>query len=76
MGDTPLHIAAVHGHLNVVNLLLKYGADTLLKNRDEFLPEDLANSTFIKNALQMNKRISENIINYNYGIDDYNDDSD
>lgn len=41
-GDTPLHIAARLGHLDVQRLLIKSGADTKMPNRDGLTPVDFA----------------------------------
>ena len=40
--DAPLHFAAQNGHLNVVSLLLKRGANVNAKNRDSSAPLHLA----------------------------------
>lgn len=41
-GDTPLHVACLHGQLNVVQALLDAGADVNMKNSyGPFLPGDL-----------------------------------
>ncbi len=37
-GDTPLHIAAFHGHENVVKYLVRLGADINIKNKDNNNP--------------------------------------
>jgi len=74
MGDTPLHVAASHGHLEVINLLLEHNVDTTLRNNDGFTAEELSADKSIKNAIQLQQR------QYNstsgYGDEDYNDDSD
>jgi ankyrin repeat protein len=42
MGDTPLHVAALHGQLEVVQVLLAAGADVNAKNNyAPFIPDDL-----------------------------------
>lgn len=75
MGETPLHIAANHGHLDVVNLLLKNGADPLIKNNDKLTAKDLSSNIAIKNALQLNQ-LHDRDIKCGYTNDDYNDGSD
>ena len=32
-GETPLHAAALFGHMKVTRLLMQYGADKTLKNK-------------------------------------------
>lgn len=41
-GDTPLHLAAYHGHLTIVRLLIRAGADSTVENAGGFTPMDLA----------------------------------
>ncbi len=48
---TPLHVAAMNGHLTVVELLLKHGADTKFVDDDGKLPIDLAKTDEVKKAL-------------------------
>lgn len=74
MGDTPLHVAANHGHLEIVNLLLKFGSNASLRNNDKLLAEELASDTTIRNTIQISKL--DNNRDYGYAVDDYNDDSD
>lgn len=74
MGDTPLHAAASHGHLEMVNLLLEHGADSTLTNKDGFTAEELSVDASVKNAIQLRQRQCEGT--YGYDDDDYNDDSD
>ena len=38
IGDTPLHYAAEHGHLDVVKLLLEHGADPNIQNNSGKTP--------------------------------------
>ncbi|XP_043278618.1 osteoclast-stimulating factor 1-like [Venturia canescens] len=75
MGDTPLHVAANHGYLEVVELLLQAGADPTLWNNDRLLAEELASDYPIKNTIQMYRK-HNNFANHGYNIDDYNDESD
>ena len=75
MGDSPLHIAASHGHLEIVNLLLAADCDTTLKNNAGATAEYLATDSVIKNAIQMSQQhyVSGG---HNYNEEDYNDESD
>lgn len=41
-GFTPLHIAALHGHSELVSLLLKHGASISAKNAKHAVPLHLA----------------------------------
>ncbi|XP_058453811.1 serine/threonine-protein phosphatase 6 regulatory ankyrin repeat subunit A-like [Malaya genurostris] len=41
-GDTPLHLAALHGNKEIVDLFLKEGADISVKNNEGDIPENLA----------------------------------
>ena len=41
-GDTPLHSAAMHGKIKILNYLLERGLDPMVKNREDFMPLDLA----------------------------------
>merc|ERR1719311_895752 len=43
-GDSPLHLAAYHGHLVVVRLLVRKGADPAMENGGGFTPQQLAES--------------------------------
>jgi len=74
MGDTPLHVAASHGHLEIINLLLEHNADITLKNNDGVTAQELASNVSIKNAIQLHQRRYNNT--HGYGDEDYNDDSD
>lgn len=75
MGDTPLHVAASHGHLEMINLLLEHNADTTLKNNDGFTAEELSSDASIKNAIQLWQRRYDNST-CGYGDEDYNDSDD
>lgn len=75
MGDTPLHVAANHGYLDIVELLLQAGADASLRNDDNLMAEELATSATIKNTIQMCRRRYDSST-HGYGVDDYNDESD
>ena len=50
-GETILHFAADHEHLELTKLLMVYGADLNARNRDGHLPIDFANSKKIKKAI-------------------------
>jgi ankyrin repeat protein len=73
MGDTALHVAACHRHLEMVNLLLEHNADVMLRNNDNFTAEELASDVSIKNAIQLQHRYDNT---YGYNDEEYNDDSD
>lgn len=75
MGDSPLHVAANHGYLDIVELLLQAGSDAALRNNDNLLAEELATNASIKNTIQIYRR-SYGSSSLGYGVDDYNDDSD
>lgn len=72
MGDTPLHVAASHGHLEMINLLLEHDADATLRNNDGLTAEELASDASVINAIQLRQRRYDGT--YAYGDDDYNDD--
>lgn len=73
MGDTPLHLAAAHNHLDVIPLLLQAGVDCTIKNNDGQLAEHLG-STAVANLIRLNHlRISHPA---SYTAEDYVDDSD
>ncbi|XP_015117566.1 osteoclast-stimulating factor 1 [Diachasma alloeum] len=74
MGDSPLHVASVHNHLEVVNLLLDSGASPALRNNDNLLAEELTTDPAIINSIQMSQRNCDR--DYGYSAEDYNDDSD
>lgn len=74
MGDTPLHVAASHGHLEMIHLLLEHNVDTTLKNNDGFTAEELSADKSIKNAIQLQQRRYNSTSGYD--DEDYNDESD
>lgn len=41
-GNTPLHLASYKGHVEAVDLLLAYGANTMIHNEDGLTPLDIA----------------------------------
>lgn len=41
-GDSPLHLAAYHGNLSAVRLLVRHGADPLLQNQNGYTAVELA----------------------------------
>jgi hypothetical protein len=50
-GDTPLHTAAIRGHLEMAKALMRYGANLDAKNRRGLLPIDAARNEEIKQAI-------------------------
>jgi ankyrin repeat protein len=76
MGDSPLHVAASHGHLNIVNLLLEAGNDVTLRNNADCTAQELASDSIIKNAIQMSQQHSSAKAVHDYNEEDYNDESD
>lgn len=42
-GESPLHIAAFYGHMEIVEVLLKFGSDITLRNNSGKTPKDIAN---------------------------------
>lgn len=76
IGDSPLHVAASHGHLNVVNLLLEAGSNPKLKNNAGSTAEDLANDPIVKNAIQRSQQSYSSSNLHDYNEEDYNDESD
>ena len=74
MGDTPLHVAASHGHLNIVNLLLESGCDPTIKNYANSMAEDLACDSAVKNVIQMSRsKFSDTVFD---NEEEYYDESD
>ncbi|KAJ7371148.1 hypothetical protein OS493_027837 [Desmophyllum pertusum] len=64
-GQTPLHTAAMYGRLNVVNLLLKEGADVTLVNRYGQIPLQVAvanNHTAVEKELRKFLKLTEEIL--------------
>jgi serine/threonine-protein phosphatase 6 regulatory ankyrin repeat subunit B len=47
-GWTALMLASYHGHINIINLLINYGADVNLKDNDLRTAYDLAKTNEIK----------------------------
>jgi ankyrin repeat protein len=76
LGDTPLHVAAARGHLEVVKLLLSCGADPQLHNKDQQTPTDLAMNSAIVNLLQMSSSAHQRRSIVTYDADEYAGDSD
>ncbi|GAB7347303.1 hypothetical protein MBLNU459_g3386t2 [Dothideomycetes sp. NU459] len=46
-GHTALHLAVLRSHVNVVSILLQFGADPLLENSSQETPYDMAWSTIL-----------------------------
>ncbi|CAF1184365.1 unnamed protein product [Didymodactylos carnosus] len=47
-GDTGLHAAAANGHANIVKLLLDFGADAIIANKEMKTPYEVASNEDIK----------------------------
>jgi ankyrin repeat protein len=45
MKNTPMHIAAKHGHYLIVKYLMEIGANPVIENRDGLTPYDYSNET-------------------------------
>ena len=41
-GHTALHLAVMHDHIDVVEVLLRYGADRYIEDADGKIPQDYA----------------------------------
>jgi len=76
VGETPLHIAAARGHLEVVELLLSHGGDSQLCNKDQKTPIDLAMNSAIVNVLQMSNLSHQRSSLVMYEAEEYAGDSD
>jgi ankyrin repeat protein len=76
LGETPLHVAAARGHLEVVELLLSHDGDSQLRNKDQKTPIDLAMNSAIVNLLQMSHSAHQRSSLSMYNADEYADDSD
>ena len=50
--DTPLHIASSNGNINIIKLLLQYGANKKARNNYNYLPINKSNNNNIKNLLK------------------------
>ena len=49
IGNTALHYAIYNNHIETVDLLMRYQADTLIKNRNQQTPQDLLLTNKINN---------------------------
>jgi len=62
-GCTPLHYAAVNGHVNVIDVLLRYGADPSIPNHSGEIPYDMAAAAAaIKGANQQQHAASARLL--------------
>jgi ankyrin repeat protein len=52
-GNTPLHLAAINGHCEMVNLLLQHGASREKKNEQGNTASDVAKRDDVRAALQL-----------------------
>ncbi|XP_046681911.1 osteoclast-stimulating factor 1-like [Homalodisca vitripennis] len=73
MGDSPLHLAAAHSHLEVLSLVLQAGADSGLHNNDGQTAEQLG-SAAVASLLRLSR--SPRARPASYTPDDYVDESD
>jgi Arf-GAP/SH3 domain/ANK repeat/PH domain-containing protein len=52
-GNSPLHYCALHGRAECMKLLLRSGADPLLKNQDDKTPLELAHERGNENCEEL-----------------------
>lgn len=55
-GNTPLHIAAARGDVEVIDILLKHKADKSLRNVDGKTPADVATTDVLQEKLSVRRR--------------------
>ena len=58
-GRTPLHYAADCGHNEAIRLMMEFGADTTVVDRQGKTPVDLATSDELKDLMTTSMNISE-----------------
>lgn len=73
MGDTPLHLAAAHDHLDVLAVLLQAGANCDVRNKDGHTCEKLG-SDRVANLVRLSR--ARHTVPASYNAEDYFDDSD
>lgn len=59
-GDTPLHKAVLTNRVEIVQLLLSYGANVLIKNSDGLLAKQLTNDKHILEMLEAAEQVDKN----------------
>ena len=62
--NTPLHLAALKGHLSIVQMLVEYGADLSLKNMDGLTPLGVAEKEGHSEVIDL-LLVSQNSMNMN-----------
>lgn len=61
-GNTPLHVACAHGHLDIVDILLSAGADVNITNDSRQMPAHEATSNQVLSLLNKNRYIKMHLI--------------
>lgn len=59
-GNTPLHVASIHGHEIIIRLLFRYNADVNRQNKENKTPREVAKNDEIKQIFQTSSPNIEN----------------